>query len=395
MNYSSLALRRGVAAITGALYLLVLSACNNAPMAPMAPNAKGARAQVTCSSGYCWYKVDHLGTSTFNNVTGINDSRDIVGNYDTGTACTGGTSVSQCADCPLVLGGGTANGDEWRSFYGTHETTSSDFSTQVEMYPFAQSQYLYGVSNNSGTQNTRIGCLVNAGNFNGGLDWTAGLSQYAGIWNFTSQTVEGKGCTPESVAGLFAVDNAGVAVGYFNLESDGCAVKPWQDQPGDNHKKINVSITGLGTNANAEATGISSSGGYMVGTATISGRSEGWYTPTNTASSYSANPVTYEGNPTVFTGIATVSSRPKIVGWYTKSSKTHGLVGSVSGSTYSWTSLDEPNANTLTVISGTNDNGDICGWYDDSSGKRHGFVGLAISTGARRNAHQNRVRPRT
>jgi hypothetical protein len=40
-----------------------------------------------------------------------------------------------------------------------------------------------------------------------------------------------------------------------------------------------------------------------------------------------------------------------------------------------WQSIDEPNADKNTVVTGINDSGDICGYYVDPSGVQHGFVG--------------------
>jgi hypothetical protein len=118
-----------------------------------------------------------------------------------------------------------------------------------------------------------------------------------------------------------------------------------------------------------------------------SGASAGWYLPNTTSNEpplLRCCGKTSEAYATSFNGIATIAGSDviEIVGSYTTGGKTHGLIykPSESGSS-AWTTVDEPEAhnNAYTVISGINVNGDICGWYKDSSGNIDGFVGIAAA----------------
>lgn len=74
-----------------------------------------------------------------------------------------------------------------------------------------------------------------------------------------------------------------------------------------------------------------------------------------------------------------LNSHDQIVGYYRESASTerHGLIltnPTKAGSQQVWQSIDEPSAKRGTVVTGINDNDDICGYYVDGNGVQHGFV---------------------
>ena len=84
MMYSSTGLRRGVAAVTVSVFMFALSACNSGNSSSFALGGVKSAGGPILSQGYNWYTVDNpLGTT--NQITGINDTFQVVGNYTSAT----------------------------------------------------------------------------------------------------------------------------------------------------------------------------------------------------------------------------------------------------------------------------------------------------------------------
>jgi hypothetical protein len=208
---------------------------------------------------------------------------------------------------------------------------------------------------------------------------------------------------------LLGFDNTNMsnptAVGFYNDSHKSCRFIPAEIQAsvGDsNWQPITVAWpTTFSSHTDVMATGITGSGStgtrYIVGEATDSATTlsvhnlVGWLLR---PSSTTALVYSYPGSSsTAFTGIAVVGGVREIVGWYTLSGSTHGVVAVENSAHTKITGTeipDPPDAHGLTIVSGINSKGDICGWYKDVSGTYHGFVGLGVVSVLRKH-HQRHV----
>ncbi|HLY02798.1 MAG TPA: hypothetical protein VKR56_09945 [Candidatus Cybelea sp.] len=423
MSHLSIALRRSVAAIAVAMFVLDLSACNSSGNS-FAPGGalggvRGANGPIL-SQGYNWYTVDdHLGSR--NQVTGINDSLQIVGNYtNSGSSCTAtsGEKGTSCADCPLVAGGTGQNNKTWYSYTSSYTTGYTSFTPL--QYPRAKSQYLNGISNQGTGTGIEVGCLIDLGNAGGGLDETWGAAVNNGLWSAFRTPSSGTGCNANQIGEAFGIGtvastNIGYQVGFKNnlITANNCPFVPWIVEIGDDLSwgvDVTFSTSGV-TPVSVEATGIDSGANFVVGSATVSTKTtsaglRGWYgtladvTPKTTgqAANYETTAWSYKntGDPTSFTGVRVAGTEPKIVGWYTAGTGTHGFVLTITASGHTWSDpLDAPGSDEYTVISGTDSNGDICGWYKDSGGTIHGFAAMLAAIGEHRKHHHGTAGPRT
>jgi len=215
-----------------------------------------------------------------------------------------------------------------------------------------------------------------------------------GLWSAIKQVGDEASCSTTPFAELLAFDGNQTSVGFRTNKS--CVYIPYEVKNGD---KTNSSrFSGFTWTANTEATGIDSSddiAGTTLGNSP-GGTSAGWFFPNGTSSQpplLRCCGTTAENYATSFTGIATVGATDviSIVGSYTTGGKTHGLIyNPAETGSAAWTTVDEPNAHNdaYTVIDGINANGDICGFYKDSSGNIDGFVGFAVATaGSHRRRH--------
>ena len=104
---------------------IMLSGCmaNNGLLAPQAKQAF----PLLTSEGYKWYSSVNDSNGAENEVTGINDADDVVGNYtsqanltSSGGDCSRGQTSGEhggaCSDCPLPHGTETVGGINWSGF---------------------------------------------------------------------------------------------------------------------------------------------------------------------------------------------------------------------------------------------------------------------------------------
>lgn len=435
MDYRLVVLQRSVAILVLAVNLFALGACSNSTNGPMTPTAlrKGGGASAA-TTGYLTVDAPCSGTGPCaNEITGINDSDDVVGNYSNCTSkssnpCNAAhwscnpTTAGPCEPCPL-LGGANV----WHSY--TSQYVSGGYSTfsSVQFPDAPNGQYMNAISDRIagigapiqlGTnQNTvEVGCINTFAGVSGEENGVWGLIDNNELWS-----VHDKGGSTGCDYGmhnrffgtgeLLGYDSTNTisktAVGFRNDPKNSCTFVATEIQAGSgkdtnwqnltvfppSFPAINVMATGI-TESSA-----TSSSGDIVGIVTKKSASpsqQGWYLPNTT----SAETYFYPGSTaTAFTGIAKVAGTLEIVGWYTlpangtATASTHGLVATPGTTGFTVTTINEPNAVGLTVVNGINANGDICGWYTDSNGTFHGFVGLGIVS-ALRNRHHHHAGPK-
>jgi len=402
---------------------VLLNGCNG-NNGPFAPQTRLGAPQLT-SENYKWYSVNDSNGAE-NEVTGINDSDDVVGNYtskanlsSSGGDCSRGYTTGEhggaCSDCPLPHGTEAVGGINWSGYTAQLQAGGYGHFAEVD-YPDAEWQYLYGISDRatSSKATAEVGCLVYFGGSSGDTDGSWGVVNNGGLWSVITKHPNSNSCHyngnkgRDAVGELLGVDSAtGEAVGYYNqynssTKGASCLLAPWLDNEGDNTKKITLVGTSVSQWSDIEATGITSQNATstptIVGTATTQAitsgikRQVGWYV-TYTGSN-SPTVLTYPGSKsTAVMGTAWIGSKPAIVGWYVDGSKaTHGFVYDGPATTQ-WTKIDEPNAAGYTVVSGINSEGDICGWYVDAGGVYKGFVGKWLG-GNRQVKHRTSGRTR-
>lgn len=433
---------RYIAVVLG---LVALNACSNVG-GSLTPPAKGAGVPAATSL-YNWYSIkpSSCGLVTTSakcdaEVTGINDSRDIVGNEITDADLSldncsttipvrkDTTSDADSCDCPIPSGAGMPVGYYWYGY--TSEYSSGYTSLKQAMYPYYRSsEYLSAISNRTtsakANSTVEVGCVVNNidGQTTGGAEVRAtqaavdnGGLELPGLWNVLPKAAGSNNqCKEGSVGVLLSIDDHSNAVGYYDDYPGGtdvpCSLKPYVVKPGDQKTHISVTFNGAycGFKTSSPftsygASGISSDGKFIVGFGRTSSSTYAWYAPYSTSIA-NATVLCYNGDknePTAFTGVRDVGGNPVMVGWFaegtTSAAKTHGfqltVTGSASAAHYTWTEIHAAGELGYEVVSGTNKYGDVCGWYKGADGLYHGFVGI-YNTAPRTKARNNKVRPRT
>jgi hypothetical protein len=368
MNYPWITLRHAIAIVVLAITTaLTFSGCSSTSGPTEPAIATRAAAPAPCTR-WCYYTVDANTSSSQNNVTGINNSREIVGDY---LAPGTGTNTVWQPYTSLYSGGA---GNPYMSFSlfnwptGTGGTYMAGISTATTNLPAVEVGYVASSPDIMSKLGPGSWAVVDNG----------------GLWSAVPKAGDENSCS-SPFAELRAFDGNLTSVGYRTNMS--CIYIPFEVKNGS--KTSGSRFSNFTWTANTEATGIDSSDD-IVGTTqgnSSSGLSAGWYFP-NTSSSQPALlrccGTTSENYATSFNGIAIVGATHviSIVGSYTTGGKTHGLIyNPAETGIAAWTTVDEPNAhnNAYTIINGINSNGDICGWFKDSSGNIDGFVGIAAA----------------
>jgi hypothetical protein len=416
VEHASHTLKRSLAILFVAVNLFCLGACTNSRDSSLTPATAAMHKNLKAN----YIEIDDPDSSCTslctNEVAGINDSRDIVGNYSncsdnvTSTCNTEDWScatAAKCMPCPLI--GGAAS---WSSYTAVYSSAKGSYTSYASVqFPDTSGQYMYAISNRppviitgsstTGTATppptTEVGCTDAFSGENG--IWP--LEYANGLWSVVGR--ESSGCgNPNSVSALVGYDNTNptpTMVGFYNDNSHSCNLEPWEVYRGGGDTKLAINFssfaatdvvaTGVINSATSADTGIV---GFARNANTGGGSApalEGWYvaSPGSTAVTYNYTGAT----ATAFDGIALVNGSPVIVGWYTdKSNVTHGLWATVTAKGV----IDATAVNVskgLTVVSGVNKNGDICGWYTDTTGQKsyNGFVGLGVAVPQLKHPHQH------
>lgn len=313
----------------------VLAACGggayvSSPGAPQAALPFSSVAGTSTPIPYTFQTVDDP-ASGVNMVAGINNSGEIVGN----------------------IGGGTTS-----SPYVSYTSLSPYTTFQTVNYTSAKGTLLTGISSN--TTPVIVGYVINPPQLAG--NW--GLVDVNGLFSLLKDHKEGTG--KDAVTEILGTNTSKYGAGFYV-------------SPTGTNMPIVINIT-LGSftalkvpsSTGAEATGIDARSEVTGWDTTASGGVQGFFERNG---SYFT--LTYPGSAK--TEALSLNSTEQIVGFYTDSGGArHGFVMSNPTGTQGqqvWQSIDEPNADKNTVVTGINDSGDICGYYVDPSGVQHGFVG--------------------
>jgi len=313
-----------------------LTACSGpAYTSPAAPQAAQSRNLSSLASKatpipYTFQTIDDT-ASTVNRVSDINNAGEIVGCFGAGTKSS-----------------------PYESYWSLPPYTT----LTLVNYTSAQGTVLNAISSN--TTPVMAGYVINPPQLAG--NW--GLVDVSGLFTLLKDHKEGSG--KDAVTEINGVNASKYGAGFYV-------------NPSGTSMPVVVNIT-LGSYAalkvpsstGAQATGINARSEVAGWNTTTSGGVQGWFERNG-----SYFPLTYPGSAK--TEALSLNATEQIVGFYTDSSGTeHGFV--MSNPTGSqgqqvWQSIDEPNAAQGTAVTGINDSGYITGYYVDSSGVQHGFVG--------------------
>jgi hypothetical protein len=381
MNYSSVTLARVCAIMVLALTTLTVGACSNSAISTepaagnVAPPASGVSPQTT--GGRTYYTVDDPNvTSGDYEVTGINNAREIVGDYVQSVSSLGNVWQGYTATC---VAGETSKKDPCSGF------------TPIDWPEDPQGTYMAGISSTgNGSPVIQVGYVEAGPDVQGELGpgvW--GVVDNQGLWSAIPKPGTGCKTTSKNVVEVLAFDGNQTAVGFHSNAS--CINVPFEIINGDTTSQTR--FNGLPWTTNTEATGIDATDDIVGTTQGSSTKAAlgGWYLKSTTSTTpqllHCCNKATGT-HATSFTGIATIQSVNWISGWYTDNKGTHGLLYNTGGTGNSaWTTIDEPNASNYTIVNGINKKGDICGWYKDASGKTHGFIAIQGSPAYVRERH--------
>jgi hypothetical protein len=367
-----------LAALVLAASTVAFSACSNtdtsAAVQPLV--AKNA----SLPSGFNFQDVS-AGASTA--VTGINDSQEIVGTY---TMTSASNSVTQSFTSTPNTAGlyKTFVGDNYpQPYYGAPLSTSTD---------------LVAVNPGTTTANTfEAGWVVNPGGFGKKATYTLGLVNYEGLWTVLHQFGPEGSVTTSSDCRLMelqGINDSNEAVGYYetnNTSPPGCGEQAIKVLSGENVSNIQTGSL----LSSSIATGVDDAGnivGWGVKLGSSPTTAVGWYKPK------SSPLVAISVDNSTFTRVLGISGNGvTIVGSYSVSGKTYGFVCEVSPSSPCSSSADVEAGITActsycyTVVSGINDDNDICGYYVPAHATQQGFVATPkIAKLLRRRAAQSR-----
>lgn len=372
---------RNIAAITVIAVAILVGACSGG-----ASNGSGTSFQaIPKGSGgthatisYTFTTVDDS-AGTNNRITGINDNSEIIGAYySAGSIQIGNSYVSQ----PYNGSYATFTLNNWPDAHpknGSGGTYMTSLATTVNYTQPVAAGYAYDP-----------GGLPGGG---GGSEFGVwGVADNQGLWTLIKLHTGQKpsGCIGTELNGINA---AGYSVGEYGDPTDSCLMRAFEELPGGGAKNFAPASPRPYVSV---ATGIDD-GLNVVGWLQVSKSSattKGWYGYPFGINGCKTKPYCYtvltynnKGYSTQLLGINATSS---VVGSYIQSGVTHGLLLTSPTNNPSWQTIDEPNAKGITVVNGINDGGDICGWYNDSSGNLHGFVG--VPSGGRAGAAEKRHR---
>lgn len=267
---------------------------------------------------------DEGGSTTFNEVLGMNDLGAVVGYYENASFTRGFTSFPPYSS--------------FHTIYYPNSATTVATSTSND-------KIIAGYF----TQNGKAGTT------------TLGFIRDKGLWATVKDFHTPKGAN--TVNELLGVNNNDIAVGFY-VDAYG------DDQPYAVASRHYTALKPPGA-VSAQATGINLRGD-IVGSAVLGGGSTvGWVYRSGIYKEFSF-PSSTVTEPT------SLNIQNQIAGSYVDGSgNTHGFVVTDLGDTDRtlWQTIDEPNAVGTTVVTTVNNHHAISGWYVDTYGNTNGFVG--------------------
>lgn len=303
---------------TALALLMVTAACGGGSTTPVTAQ-NGIAASLGDPAAKLTYKfkiIDDNQDLTFNQLLGINHSKQIVGYYGSGAA--------------------------------GHPNKGYRVSPPFHVPNFSAENFPHSVQ----TQVTAINNLNDTAGF-----WVdkSGVNHGFIHWNgkFASYTVAGS-----KVTQILGLNNSGQAVGFSTQNDKNAAFQL---------DRVTKKFTAIGPPgaANVTATSINNPG-EVVGFYKNGRKTIGFV---KIGSSYGK--LSYPGSK--FTMPFGVNNHGDIAGAYLDSShKTHGFL--FEAATSKWTSFDDPNGVGTTTINGLNDRKDMVGFYVDGSGNTEGML---------------------
>lgn len=314
-----------------ACIVVACSSTNGAATGNMLPSQslRPAAAPTATPYKYSYNTVDDEGGSTtFNQVLGMNDLGAVVGYYENASFTHGFTSFPPYSTFHVI---------EYPNAVTTVATSTSNNKIIAGYF----------------TQTTKVGTT------------TLGFIRDKGLWATYKDFHTPKG--PDPINELLGVNGNDIAVGFY-VDAYG------NDQP---YAVANRQYSALKPPGyvSARATGVNLRGD-IVGSAVLNdGTTVGWVYRAGNYREFSF-PNSTDTEPT------SLNIQNQIAGSYVDASgNTHGFVVTDLANTQRvlWQTIDEPNAVGTTVVTTVNNHHNISGWYIDSDGNTNGFVATVSS----------------
>lgn len=259
--------------------------------------------------------------------------------------------INQLGKIVGVYGAGQSS-----SLYESY-TSQPTYSKFVGMnYPGSQGTFGTSLSSNK----IQAGYVIDPNSLSG----TWGFVRINGLWTLLEDPNEGTG--NNAITEIWGLNDSEFAVGYY-VNASGTDVPFELQVPTETF------------------TDLRPPGATAAGAMGINGRGDisGWETTTKGTEGFFLKAGTYYAftYPSAKSTYAlSVNWQQQVGGYYVDTSgMAHGFVltsPTHGGGQQVWQSVDEPNAVAGTWITGLNNHDDICGYYVDGNGARHGFVAV-------------------
>jgi probable HAF family extracellular repeat protein len=296
------------------------------------PAAAQATGTAASAPKFVFQTLDNPADLTFNQLLGINTNGVIAGYFGSG-----------------------ATGHPNKGYLLTPPYLSSDYAN--ENFPGSAQTQVTALNNDGDTAGFWVS---NNGTNRGFVEWNGVFASYK-----DPSTPPGAG----SVNQLLGIDDAGIAVGFYN------------DASGNSHAyKVNqatgkfTAIT-IPDAVSTVATGINNDGDIVGYSTDSAGDTSSFLLVGSSLTTYQFP----DGSDTQALGI---NDSDQIVGSYLDANGVmHGFeLSKPLGPTSTWLSVDDPNGIGSTVVNGINNAGDLVGFYTDSAGNTDGMLATPAVT---------------
>jgi hypothetical protein len=375
--------RRNLTALTLAAIAIAVAACSGSGTTTSTNPPLARRAGASVPYTWNFETVDNTSQGKNNSrITGINNVEWIVGLNGTDHA-----DYSSWTSVPA-----TTSGYNYESFkLGNNYPTASADGTYISAITNEAEDYEAGtefVTPSSGPLTCKICAIVYDayGNASGGgtgygAPGGCGNASQTCTWTLLQDSNEGRdSCAVTEGEGI---GDPEILVGYYETGSSSCGTQAFESyySYATGETFVNFNVPGAGAHT-TEATGTNGEGD-VVGTAQLAGSSliTGWY---YIDAQYCTGLSFPKSN--VNTYPLGLNWQDQIVGYYEGSdSVPHGFLltdPTDAQNSQNWEEVTFTNStggtppNNNTVVTGINTHHTITGWYTDSSGDYHGFVGI-------------------
>jgi hypothetical protein len=359
--------RRNLAALSFAAIAVTIAACSSSGTASspnqLLPKVDKGRASTPPPFTFTFQPVDYTPGGSTTRVTAIDERANMIVGLNGNSPST---YSSWTAHTPLPLS--TAYRDfELKNYPGAAGTYMASMSDG-----YHQAGTVFSPPPSGGLQCGACGIVhYNKGS---GVGYTSGICGSGPCeWTFLEDPNEGTGnCAVTQVLGI---SSQNLVVGYYQNGGSSCGSQAFEGYFNSSGEYFaDFDVPGADPNT-TQATAVNQEGD-VVGTAQFSGQPQGWYYRETAYCTLSAP-------NSIATYPLGINWEDQIVGYYEDGNQhSHGFLLLNPAATppeQIWETVDDPLADHYTVINHIDTHHYITGWYKDTYGNEHGFVGTCTS----------------